>query len=428
MSRPSSAEPLETSLGSPTNTSEPRPTVTPRQLTMNIVCGGLGTGMFSLPSSVAGSSLIPCVLVLVLTILLNAWTTMILVQAAEYHQTFDIGGLIGLLPMKVFGGRLRVGSLAQACVNVLVFVVCMISLISYLIVIDDAIHPFVQDIVGSGRAPVVTAAAAAMVPLCFLEQHHLSWTSFVALLVNIYIIALVSILFVERYQQDLLPDQTCWLGAGRGLISMLAVFGQCFVSQMCILPMYEELEDRSPRMFNRCLCSAFTLLGLIFGTFACLGYLLFGAHVEGNAMDNFPKTISGHLASLGSVLVAMALYPIMVIPMVAPVKHLHVSLRFRKLLFPVTIFLIVLTSYVFALIVPNLLTANLIGGALCVAVFASVVPGIVGLCLLRKHGLIWKFLMALLILFGLANGVFGLTFVSNYVEDLLENCLLPVKY
>lgn len=405
--------------------------VTRRQLIMNLICGGLGTGMFSLPSSTAGSSLLPAFAMLAFMVFLNAWTIMILVEAAEQHQVFDIGALVGLMPQKALGGRLRLGALAQAFVNAMVVVVCMISLISYLIVINDSVQTFGRSSTSTshGRVPIVTLAAIAMVPLCFLEQRYLSWSSAIALVVNIYILCVMFFLFGKVSLHNELPQDSCLLGAGRGIISMLAVLGQCFVVQMCVLPMYEELEDRSPRKFKQCLWTAFAVLAFIFGIFALLGYVTFGPSVQGNALQNLPGDATYALiAQVGTILVVSALYPIMVIPMVAPVRNMAkgYSANRRKLLVAGVVLLIVLTSYVFAIVMSDLLVVNVIGGALCVGVFASFGPGLVGLYVLRKEGSSCKVLMVALIVFGILNAVAGVIFPHNYAEELTAHCVLRI--
>eukprot|EP00932_Pfiesteria_piscicida_P010580 SRR837773.21554.p1 GENE.SRR837773.21554~~SRR837773.21554.p1 ORF type:complete len:264 (-),score=81.35 SRR837773.21554:80-802(-) len=227
-----------------------------------------------------------------------------------------------------------------------------------------------------------------------------------------------------------LPKDSCLLGAGRGIISMLAVLGQCFVVQMCVLPMYEELEDRSPRTFKRCLWTAFGVLALIFGIFALLGYVTFGPNVQGNALKNLPEKASyAVIAQVGTILVVSALYPIMVIPMVAPVRNM--SKRYaegsRRLIAVVTVAAIVLTSYVFAVLIKDLLVVNVIGGALCVGVFASIGPGLVGLFVLRKESTRWRALMVVLIIFGLGNAVAGVIFPDSYAEELTAHCSVRVS-
>merc|ERR1740121_2382761 len=101
---------------------------------------------------------------------------------------------------------------------------------------------------------------------------------------------------------------------------MLATLAQCMIIQMCVLPMYQELEDRSPERFRRALSIAFAALAFIFGLFACLGYAIFGPDVKPNVLLNLPSSPLADAAQLGVIAVVAAIYPIMLIPMVAPLR------------------------------------------------------------------------------------------------------------
>jgi amino acid permease len=344
------------------------------------------------------------------------------------------------MPGKVLPGRLGrrlpgLGALTQTFINCMVCVVCMISLVSYLIVMYDSAKDLVGDALS--RSAVISLAALLMVPLCFLDQRYLSWSSTIAFLVNIYIIGLMISLYAEKSFEKSLPSGACLLGVGKGVIAMLAVLGQCFVIQMCVLPMYQELEDRSPRNFRRCLLIAFGALTLIFGAFAFLGYLTFGPSVEGNALKSLPQTGWARAAQIGTIMVVSALYPIMAIPMVAPVRNMNLggfynncrpeaAARRRKLVTSAAILVIVLVSCVGALSLEKLLVVNVIGGALCVGIFAGLAPGLAGLCLLETRSSAWKFMMLILIVLGVLNAVIGIVFTDNYEEDIASHCAVQV--
>mmetsp|Transcript_70912 Transcript_70912/g.203191 ORF Transcript_70912/g.203191 Transcript_70912/m.203191 type:complete len:445 (+) Transcript_70912:68-1402(+) len=398
--------------------------VTRRQLTLNLIAGGLGTGMFSLPSSMSGCSVVLGVVMTFAVVALNALTIMILVRAADAHQVFDLGALLGLLPGRIAGRS--VGRLMQAFMNIMVWVVLFGSLVSYLIVMHDSAQPFVKGtFLDDGRLPLVSFAALIVLGLCFLEQRHLSWTSSIALLVNMYLIIVLCILFFQKSSDQKLPDDVCLLGVGKGVVSMLAVLAQCVIIQMCVLPMYQELEDRSPQRFAVCLWTAFGSLALIFSLFATLGYLSFGPGVQGNVLQNVDSGVLSDIAQVGTILVVAAIYPLMVIPMVAPIRNMALpeSLSHRRgLVVAGSIFVIVLISFVGALLIPDLLVVNVIDGALCVGTFTALAPGLAGLYLLDKHSLCWKGLMFLLFAFGFTNTVLGLVFSKPYAEELQANC------
>merc|ERR1719408_1156803 len=102
---------------------------------------------------------------------------------------------------------------------------------------------------------------------------------------------------------------------------------QAVTIQMCVLPMYYELEDRSPEKFTRCVNIAFFSLFLIFAGFSVLAEMNFGTSSESNILLNIPvnyqsaKGLCGMIAQLGMIVSISAVYPIMFAPMIAPVRN-----------------------------------------------------------------------------------------------------------
>merc|ERR1712048_1182654 len=122
---------------------------------------------------------------------------------------------------------------------------------------------------------------------------------------------------------DPLPS-VCYVGLGKGTIAMIAAMMQAVIIQMCVLPMYEELQDRTPETFNKILNRGFSGLFGLFALFSTLGYLLFGNALETNVLKNMPRTgipgLFANVGQLGMVIVCGGVYPIMMSPMIAPVK------------------------------------------------------------------------------------------------------------
>lgn len=406
------------------------PKVTYRQSVMNVIAGGLGTGMFSLPWSMAGASVLPGLLLTVLVVALNLGTIMILVLAAERHQVFDLGNVLALLP-----GRL--GPAMQAFSNTMVWLAMIGCLISYIIVMHDSALIFVRGtFLAEQRWPLVTLSSLVVLPICFFDLRRLSWTSSTAFLVNVYLFLLLCVYYGQHSARDELPTDCCLLGVGTGSLAMTSALMQCIIIQMCVLPMYEELENRSPRRFLSVMVTGFTTLGVIFGAFATVGYLLFGPKVESNALLNLPHNGWSAAARLGTIVVVAAVYPIMVIPMLAPVKNMSSS-RFarpdmppsavearRRVIVTATTCGIVAISFGGALCIKELGIINVIDGAACVAVFTALGPGLVGLYLIENRSQCWRIAMWLLVIGGIVLGLLGLYFNDNYRKDLAgEACL-----
>merc|ERR1711988_1884263 len=92
---------------------------------------------------------------------------------------------------------------------------------------------------------------------------------------------------------------------------------------MCVLPMYQELENRSPKKFDRIVAVGFSVLFIIFCGFSTLGYLYVGPGVHSNILQDLPNNIWANAAQLGTIIVVACVYPIMVYPMIAPLETVN---------------------------------------------------------------------------------------------------------
>mmetsp|Transcript_58855 Transcript_58855/g.140375 ORF Transcript_58855/g.140375 Transcript_58855/m.140375 type:complete len:444 (-) Transcript_58855:251-1582(-) len=407
--------------------SEHRGTASSRAITLNLITGGLGSAIFSLPWSVAGSSIVPSVFIIGFVLALNAWTIGILVRAAEEYQEFDVGSLLSKLP-GILGRRL------QLITNVLVWTSMFLCLVSYMIVIHDSAIRFLHGTRLEARPLLVTVASVLVLPLCFLNQSRLESTSSVAIIINIYLFVLVGVLFAKSRAHGELPESTCLIGSTiRGEFAATSVMFQAVIIQMCVLPMYKELENRSPKKMDRIVAVGFGSLFFIFCGFAILGYLYVGPQVDSNILTNLPRGPWADAAQIGTILVVACVYPIMLYPMIAPLEELQSQARsvaldagssdghFRRkcfsVLLPLAKVAIVAAVAIVAVFVDSLGFVNTVNGAMSAGVFVAIIPSLVGMCLLDGKALQKVALMVLLVV-GLSLAALGLAFTQNYVSDL----------
>ncbi|CAE7622956.1 slc36a4 [Symbiodinium pilosum] len=255
------------------------------QLTLNLVVCGLGTGIFALPWSTAGASCTVSVLIVAAVLALNAWTIFILIEAAEIHQAYDIGTLLSRMP-----GAL--GRAAPPAVNAVIWIGGFFCLVSYVIVIADCAGPLLGE--PSWKLKAVTSAL--VLPLCFLDQRLLSFTSTLSVLAVILVFALVTSVFIDHTEAKF--PSICMAGFSWGSVSMFASMMQTVVLQMCVLPMYGEMRNRSPGSFAKVIYCGFAILFVVCASFALLGYLTFGAGVKSNVLLSLPTSRAGNLARL----------------------------------------------------------------------------------------------------------------------------------
>jgi len=416
---------IESQDDTPAKPSSPGRKASLTAITANLITAGLGTGILSLPWATAGASLLPSVAMTAGVMALNAATVTILILAAERWQAFDLGALLSHLPG-------RYSFLAQVFVNVLTWVSVFLCLVGYIVVIADSLEPLVMMGLGmkqegaeaqqafSGRPLLMAVGACAVLPLCFLDQERLSFSSGLGIVVNIYMFILVAVLFARNG----VASQVCVVGAGPGAVTLFSTLMQCAIIQMVVPPMYEELKDRSPGRFNGAVIVAFGFLAVLFAAFAAVAYLAFGPDVQSNVMLNFPDDAFGNVARVGMAVTVLAVYPLVLNSMVAPVRHWEASRcggkpwRWRW-----AAALVVCLSAVGGAFAGELGTLQVVNGAMQVSAFIAVAPGLAGLFLLGLSGLRWQVTMYALVVLGLGASFLGFVYDTNEPEVLTRHCV-----
>lgn len=390
----------------------------------NLVMSGLGAGILSLPWAMAGASIIPSVITIAVVMALNASTIMILVVAAERHQAFDLGALLAHLP----GG---IGPAVQAFNNVLIWISVFLTLVGYIVVMTDSLEPFAVSWLGLDmtrdvhfwlvRAPLLAASGIIVLPICFVDQQRLAVSSVVGICVTIYLFIVVAILFAKH---GVAPECCIASGIHEGTLTMFSTLMQCAIIQMCILPMYEELENRSPRRFGVAVMAAFGSLALMFAAFSVVAYTVFGPHVQGNVMMDFPHDIFGDSARVGMTAVTLAVFPIMMLSMITPIRHWEETTgRTNGNLAAVASVCIVAASSIGGAFVGRLGALNAMNGALQVSFFIGLAPGLTGLYLLGREDVAWRVAMYALIVVSTILSVVGAMYTDNAVNQIADTCL-----
>ncbi|CAE7560057.1 PGA [Symbiodinium natans] len=413
--------------------------------------------------------------VTLVVLLLNAVTNIILVAAAERKQVFDLGGLMGCLPGKW-------ARLLRWAFDVSIWLSVGLALLGYFVVVADAFSPL-ADFVGFpstiNKQVSVLLGTLLVIPLSLMDPEYLAFSSTLSVAANVYLVLLITFLFVS--QSEATSHQPfCWLGAGPGVITMGSALMQSMIFQMCTIPMYEVLEDRSVRRFSVCLVVSFCFVFLLFTTLCLMALRLYGDGVSSNILNNLPPDVSGDVARVGVGLAVIAVYPIYLESMVAPLRHAEErawrhrqplmipspqdSLIFDEDVIPrgtssdldagpsrstlswmsdrllkvrVKVFqlhgilpmrpshfaavAIILGSAAGGCVVTHLGFCNIVNGASQVAAMVGWAPGFAGLFLLGWEQRWWQFLMILLIIFATMMSMVGMMYRDNFVSSL--NCM-----
>ncbi len=243
---------------------------------------------------------------------LTAWTIKIIIVAGDRYNCFDLGHLLAQIPIRALG------VVSEWLINALVALVNVLALIGYVIVICDALAPILPSSgYFSERWHLVVVSCSCLLPVCFLKQEYLAFTSAASVCTNAYLISYITVLLIGSGP----ASDVCMFGLSTGGVAYFSAMAYSMSIQMCVLPMYEELADRTPEKFMTAVYRSFTFLFFVLTAFASIGYLLYGPDVQSNILQNLPHTPFGDLARLSMLFVVLGVFPLMLYPIIAPVRH-----------------------------------------------------------------------------------------------------------
>lgn len=280
------------------------------------------------------------------------------------------------------------------------------------------------------RTLYVMFASACVLPLCFLDQRRLAFTSILAVVANANIFSFLLALYTMEEMEGSRPP-VCYFGLAKGSVAMVSAMMQVVVIQMCALPMYGELENRSPAKFNQIVVVSFGILMLLCCGFSVAGYATFGSNVNSNILVNLPNTQWGYVSRLAAATAVAAVFPLILGAMVAPLTNSQSFGSYYngnpQTASGFTICLIVLVVMGTAVSVDHLGFLNVVNGAISMGAFVALAPSLVGLYLLgpKSSNLYWRAAMFALIVGGLGMSALGLVLTDNFSPELRSACVWP---
>jgi hypothetical protein len=355
------------------------------------------------------------IVLLGLVLILNAWVTHILADAAEAYNVYDLGALIGALR------GLKNAKMWEAVCNGSIWLTMYVTLSGYVIIIADTISELTGlDLKNEfmSRCLVLTIASLCILPLCFLDGKRLSMFSSMAILVNVYLFFLI----LSAAPSGAATTDACFLGWGIGSVAYFSTLECCVVIQMCLLPMFECMENRSAKTFKSTVDRSFMLVFVLFSAFVTAADFAFGAvNMQDNVMNNLPHGVLSNIAQFGMLVCISAVYPLMVAPMVLPIKNMVENKEFWGAVTSVFIVGVVLLT---GILFTGLGKVNVYNGVVSVVACGTVAPAAVGLYSLSGQGFWHKSRMYGLIIFGVVVGILGAVYTDNYVSEMV--CWVPL--
>ncbi|MFS7950810.1 putative amino acid transporter, transmembrane domain-containing protein [Helianthus anomalus] len=296
----------------------------------NLATSVIGAGIMALPATMKVLGLIVGIVLIFIMGVLSEISVEFLVRFAVQCKSNSYGECV----QEALGKPARV--LSEICIivnNAGVLVV-------YLIIIGDVMSGSLRHIgvfdqwLGNGfwdhrKLVILIVVVLFLAPLCSLDKiDSLSTTSAasVALAVVFVIVAFV-VAFVKLVEGKIEPPRLVPdFGSKAAILDLLVVIpimSNAYVCHFNVQPIYNELEDRSPKKMNKVGRLTTVLCVMIYASTAIAGYLLFGNDTESDILTNFDKPLGIRFSTALTYIVRVGyvLHLVLVFPVI------HFSLR-----------------------------------------------------------------------------------------------------
>ncbi|KAF5741752.1 Transmembrane amino acid transporter family protein [Tripterygium wilfordii] len=407
----------------------------------NLTTTVIGAGIMALPATMKVLGVVLGLVLIVLIGILSEISVELLVRYAVLTKSSTYGEVVE----RALGRQARV--LSEICIivnNAGVMVV-------YLIIMGDVMsgsphHTGVFDQwLGHGfwdhrKILILLVLVIFLAPLCALDKiDSLSMTSAasVALAVVFVIVCFVVALikFVEGKIES--PRMSPDFGSKKAILDLLVVIpimSNAYVCHFNVQPIYNELEERSPRKMNRVGRITTILCVLVYASTAVSGYLLFGKDTESDVLTNFDKDLGIRFSAALNYIVRVGY--ILHLILVFPVIHFSLRQTVNALVFEGSAPLeesrkrsLALTAILLGLIyfgstmIPNIWTAFKFTGATTAVSLGFIFPSLIALRLSRQGGslsLVERYLSWMMLVLALMVGIVGVIGNIYSIKDQSE--------
>ncbi|XP_023205590.1 sodium-coupled neutral amino acid transporter 2-like [Xiphophorus maculatus] len=317
---------------------------------LNLCNAIMGSGILGLSFAMANTGITLFVILLVSVAIFSLYSVHLLLKTAN-----EAGALVyESLGHKAFGIP---GKLAASCTITMQNIGCMSS---YLYIIKYELSVVIQSFTGAsdgewyinGDYLVILVSIIVILPLSLLRNlGYLSYTSGLSLLCMVFFLIVVIIkkfqipcplpipdsgnetmhMFNSTPHSDNVTtdDDTCkpkYFVYNSQTVYAIPIITFAFVCHPTILPMYDELKDRSRRKMQNVANVSFLAMFIMYLLAALFGYLTFNIHVGPELLHTYSKFYKHDILLLVvrlAVLTAVTLtVPVMLFPIRTSVGHL----------------------------------------------------------------------------------------------------------
>jgi amino acid permease len=282
-----------------------QPGATDWQMFINLVNICLGAGILSVPWTFAGGSVVGGLVTSAVAMIWCTLTNIVIVEAGAKEKTKNLGALLAILPG---------GSVLGPLTNAVITCSNWLCLVAYMVIFADCLGALMPSI---ARNVAILIGCVLVLPLLFLDQSRLAFTSLLSVLANWYILLLLG---GEAFEEKE-PQRVCIAGLAVGDLTLFSVVVMAVSSQASVLPMYFEMRNRTARRFA-CLQWAATFAAwFLFQCVAVAGVLVYGMDVPSNVLVALPPSPLTKVAQIAVLIVVAGMYPLVLYPITAPLRQ-----------------------------------------------------------------------------------------------------------
>lgn len=373
----------------------------------------MGSGILGLSFAMANTGIILFVILLFSVAVFSLYSVHLLLKTAN-----EAGALVyEMLGYKAFG---MPGKLTASCSITMQNIGAMSS---YLYIIKYELPIVIQSLTGAnnnewyinGDYLVLMVSVGVILPLSLLRNlGYLGYTSGLSLLCMVFFLIVVIIkkfqipcplpllgtanetahmLNITLHHDNSTDDDTCtpkYFVYNSQTVFSIPILIFAFVCHPTILPMYEELKDRSRRKMQNVANVSFLAMFIMYLLAALFGYLTFNIHVESELLHTYSKIYKDDI-----VLLVVRLAVLTAVTLTVPVVLFPIRTSISHLLFPtkdfswirhiiITLFLLAGTN-ILVIFVPNIKDIFSFFGASAASMLIFILPSAFYIKLVKKE-------------------------------------------
>ncbi|PIN03591.1 Amino acid transporter protein [Handroanthus impetiginosus] len=368
----------------------------------NLTTSVIGAGIMALPAAMKVLGLVLGVILIFLMGILSEISVEFLVRFSVQCKATSYGEVV----------QAALGRTAKILSEICIIVNNAGVLVVYLIIIGDVMAGSLRHIgvfdqwLGHGfwdhrKLMILVVLVLFLAPLCVLDKiDSLSMTSAASVaLAVVFVIVAAIVAFIKLVEGKIEPPRmTPDLGSKKAILDFLVVIPIMLNAYVChfnVQPIYNELEERSPRKMYRVGRITTIICVLVYASTAIAGYLLFGKDTESDVLTNFDKdlgirfsTALDYIVRIGYVLHLILVFPVIHFSLRQTVdtlifEGLNPLSESRKRCLVLTFVLLAL-MYLGSTVIPNIWTAFKFTGATTAVSLGFTFPSLIALRLSKE--------------------------------------------